>query len=616
MVLHTHIKSVYSSAAIRDVLKVDENEEMVLSRCNMANLHTESIIESYKSKKQLRGILEDFAKLTGSCVAQALLDDFDNSCKKFVKILSHDSERHKAALMNSTPAGISAQMSNTIEEFSEKSAKGDEYELCPDLEDTGSTLKHRGFMIYERQAVVCRNVKERMNDLEEVLDMKSLETLVKCQASRCINCGVPFCQSSESGCPLGVVIPDFTKLVTDNDYRSALHRILQSNNFPEFTGRVCPATCETACVFQPDPVTIRNIELMIAEYGFEKGYIVPEVPPHRTGHRVTIIGSGPAGLAAAAQLNKAGHSVYVYDKNENVGGLLRFGILPTRLSPKVIERRVDILRKEGITFLVNYEVTLNHFNNLLTSSSAVILALGSDDPEELVIKGRYLDNVFTAPGFLANHLRVSTSGCNSKYEDRPKVMGKRVVVISEAKYASSLADCIMVLVREKISWIKCVIVQSGTVDAPSVSWAQKAELATACEEAAILSEKDVLLNVSEVREIIGDNTGRVLGVIAVDSKNGGVDIELPCDMVFICTQSHQNGEDSNPLRGVLRDVVNPKQNGIKIRNLFACGDCRHGASAIVHAIADGRRVAREVDLYLMKDSHLAAAGGIVKDANW
>ena len=272
---------------------------------------------------------------------------------------------------------------------------------------------------------------------------------LKKQAARCMECGVPFCHSTSNGCPLGNIIPKFNDLVYKDNWKEALNQLLQTNNFPEFTGRVCPAPCEGACVLgiNEPPVTIKNIECSIIDKGFEMGWIKPMPPKYRTGKSVAIIGSGPSGLAAADQLNKAGHLVTVYERNNAVGGLLRYGIPTMKLSKDVVERRVELLRQEGITFLTDMEVGRNiTIGELKEANDAVLLCVGSTTPRDLPIPNRKAKGIHFAMEFLkANQQRQRGDKDIVPHPDSISAKGLDVIVIGGGDTG---CDCIGTSLRQ------------------------------------------------------------------------------------------------------------------------------------------------------------------------
>ncbi|MEE8161229.1 MAG: glutamate synthase subunit beta, partial [Acidobacteriota bacterium] len=282
--------------------------------------------------------------------------------------------------------------------------------------------KPTGFKEIQRQAIPYRPPEERLHDYRDLLT-EVPEAHLKSQGARCMDCGIPFCQS-EVGCPVDNLIPEWNDLVYRGRWKDALERLHQTNNFPEFTGRVCPAPCEGACVLgiTDPPVTIKNIENSIVDRGFAEGWIQPQPPPHRTGKKVAVVGSGPAGLAAAAQLNRAGHQVTVYERDDRIGGLLMYGIPPMKLEKDLVERRVKLLLEEGVRFEVNTHVGVDvDSRQLLGQNGAVLLACGATQPRDLPIVGRELSGIHFAMEFL---LKSTKSFLDSKFQDHKYISAK------------------------------------------------------------------------------------------------------------------------------------------------------------------------------------------------
>ncbi|KAF8774298.1 Glutamate synthase [NADH] like protein [Argiope bruennichi] len=342
----------------------------------------------------VESILKEFYEKTGSAVAQRILAGWPSSAKSFVKVfpkeyqraLRQTAEEEKAHLTNG-PTPVVSKPTPAIKDIED---------VIPENLD-----KIRGFMKYPRKTNPYRDPKERQKDWNEIYDFPGIRKTIKTQAARCMECGVPFCQSSH-GCPLGNIIPKWNDLVFKEDWREALNQLLQTNNFPEFTGRVCPAPCEGACVLgiNEPPVNIKHIECAIIDNAFEKGWMIPQIPSVRTGKKIAIVGSGPAGLAAAAQLNKAGHTVNVYERNDRVGGLLEYGIPTMKLSKEIVKRRVDLLTEEGITFHTNVNVGKDiSAKTLIEENDAVLLTVGATWPRDLPIPGRDLNGIHFAMTF-------------------------------------------------------------------------------------------------------------------------------------------------------------------------------------------------------------------------
>lgn len=301
----------------------------------------------------IKSLLENFINKTNSKVAKEVFVNWTECQAKFAKVFPYEYQKALQDIEN-------AQMSNKIEYLDEIKTPKSPTVVEPLIKDIEETLqkkeqpldKIRGFIKYKREVNIYRNANERKKDWEEVYNFQKIRKHLKKQAARCMECGVPFCQSNAHGCPLGNIIPKWNDLVFNNNWQEALQQLLQTNNFPEFTGRVCPAPCEGACVLgiSEPPVTIKNIECAIIDHAFDQGWMKPDIPSIRTGKRVAIVGSGPSGLAAACQLNRAGHFVTVFERNDRPGGLLQYGIPTMKLSKVIVNRRIDLMADEGIEF--------------------------------------------------------------------------------------------------------------------------------------------------------------------------------------------------------------------------------------------------------------------------
>lgn len=314
----------------------------------------------------IKELLQDFIQKTGSKVAKHILDNWSQEQAKFVKVFPYDYQR----ALKEMEAEKEEQQNNSNIKAIENGKSANKEPSIKDIEEAIQDValeqkradrildKTRGFVKYKRESAPYRDAGERQNDWDEVYNFPHVRKNLKVQAARCMECGVPFCQSNSHGCPLGNIIPKWNDLIFNGEWKEALRQLLQTNNFPEFTGRVCPAPCEGACVLgiSEPAVTIKNIECAIIDHAFEQGWIKPELPEVRTGKRVAIVGSGPSGLAAAQQLNRAGHFVTVFERNDRVGGLLQYGIPTMKLSKDVVKRRVDLMADEGIEFRTNVHV--------------------------------------------------------------------------------------------------------------------------------------------------------------------------------------------------------------------------------------------------------------------
>lgn len=475
----------------------------------------------------------------------------------------------------------------------------------------------KGFLKYTRELPQKREVEIRVNDYKELYQDFSEEKTVH-QAARCMDCGIPFCHS---GCPLGNIIPEFNDAVYEKDWLTAYEILSSTNNFPEFTGRICPAPCEAACVLginQP-AVAIEHIEKSIAEVAFEKGYVRPSPPAVRTGKKVAVVGSGPAGMAAAAQLNKAGHTVTVFERNDRIGGLLRYGIPDFKMEKWVIERRVGIMEQEGIKFRTNANVGVNiDPQNLMNEFDAVVLCGGSTIPRDLDIPGKDLNGVHFAMEFLEqNNRRVA--GEPIKEEVSIMATGKNVVVIGGGDTGS---DCVGTSNRHKAASVTQIELLSKPPKGRDLltwpNWPMVLRTSTSHEEGAI-REWSIL-----TKAFIGDDKGNLKAVQLVNiewSKNEetgryqfneikGTIREIPCELALLAIGFvHPQHEGMLQQLGVELDErgnVKAAEDSYQTNHekIFVAGDMRRGQSLVVWAISEGREAARKVDEYLMGESML------------
>lgn len=477
--------------------------------------------------------------------------------------------------------------------------------------------KPTGFMEFTREMPGKAPAKERVQHYSEFVEKYSDSKLNE-QSARCMNCGVPFCHS---GCPLGNVIPEFNDAVYHKDWKEAYEILTSTNNFPEFTGRICPAPCESACVLginQP-PVAIEEIERHIIEIAFDKGLVQAKTPRVRTGKKVAVIGSGPAGLAAAAQLNYAGHSVTVFERDDAPGGLLRYGIPDFKLEKWVIDRRVKLMEEEGIVFNCNANVGVNvGVNDLLREYNAIVLAGGSTIPRDLGIPGRQLKGVHYAMDFLKQqNKRVSERAVDG--EDI-LATGKNVVVIGGGDTGS---DCVGTSNRHgaiSITQLELLPKPPGerTTYMPWPTYPMVLKTSSSHEEGA---NREWAIG---TKEFVGDENGNLKGLKIVklewalgpDGRPGsfkevpGTEQEIPCELAFLAMGFlHPQHTGLLDELGVDRDERGNVKAGEKafqtsISKVFAAGDMRRGQSLVVWAISEGRECARKVDEFLMGASQL------------
>jgi glutamate synthase (NADPH/NADH) small chain len=473
-----------------------------------------------------------------------------------------------------------------------------------------------GFMKFDREMPKSRDIKERIKDNNEVYTPLDKEK-VKQQASRCMDCGVPFCHH---GCPLGNNIPDFNDAVYQGKWGDAIKILTSTNNFPEFTGRICPAPCEASCVLSINnkPVTIEYIEKTIAEQAFEKGYIKPNPPKTRTGKRVAVVGSGPAGLAAAAQLNKAGHWVTVFERSDRIGGLLRYGIPDFKLEKHVVDRRIRLMEQEGIIFRTNAHVGVNiSAKHLKEEFDAVIMCGGASAPRDLPIPGRQLKGVHYAMDFLPQqNKRVAGDRI---FSGEILATDKNVLVIGGGDTGS---DCVGTSNRQMAKSVTQIELLSKpplnrSDDNPWPLWPMILMTSSSHEE-GVNRQWSIL-----TKEFLGDNMGRLTGLKIVDIKWGvnekgkmgfeeiaGSDRVIPCDLVLLAI-GFVGAEKSGMVEELKLDLDD--RGNIKTQNymttqegIFAAGDIRRGQSLVVWAISEGREAARAIDTWLMGSSTLEA----------
>ena len=479
--------------------------------------------------------------------------------------------------------------------------------------------KTTGFLEYERKNEAYKPVEERIKKYEEFtipLDKPEL----KKQGARCMDCGIPFCHS---GCPLGNLIPDFNDAVYRERWEEAAHILHGTNNFPEFTGRLCPAPCEEACVLgiNEDPVTIENIEKNIAEEAFKNGWVKANPPKKRTGKKVAVIGSGPAGLATAQQLNRAGHQVTVFERDEKPGGLLRYGIPDFKMEKHVIDRRLAILEEEGIEFKCGVHVGHDVKADALKEDfDAVVLSTGATVRRNLPIPGSDLKGIYQAMDFLPqNNRRVD--GLQWKGEEI-KATGKDVIVIGGGDTGS---DCIGTSIRHGATSVKNFeIMSKGTTERPENQpwpyWPMRLRTSSSHKEGA-----ERFFSISTKR-FVGDDAGNLKGLVTAEvewthkpgerpnlSEVPGTEKEWKADMVLLALGFTGSEPTIAEQLGIKMDArtniaASPEDYATNVPGVFAAGDTRRGQSLIVWAISEGRQAAHHVDKYLMGKSDLPLKG--------
>jgi glutamate synthase (NADPH/NADH) small chain len=477
--------------------------------------------------------------------------------------------------------------------------------------------KPSGFLEFNRELPPKRDPQARVNDYKEIDKHVGSDHTVK-QAARCMDCGIPFCHH---GCPLGNNIPEFNDVVFQGNWKQAYEILISTNNFPEFTGRICPAPCEASCVLgiNKPAVAIEFIEKAIIEKAFEDGFVKPNIPTTRTGKKVAVIGSGPAGLAAASQLNTAGHLVTVFERADEIGGLLRYGIPDFKLEKKVVERRVRLMAVEGIIFITNANVGVNIAPQQLREEfDAIVLCGGSTVPRDLPIPGRNLKGVEFAMDFLGQqNRRVSAKPVTEK---DILANDKHVVVIGGGDTGS---DCVGTSNRHGAASVTQIEILSKppigrTESMPWPNWPMILRTSTSHEEGCERQWSIV------TKEFIGNGKGEVteLRIVEVEWKKPepgkstsfteipGTERTLPCDLALLAMgflhPQHQGLLDQLGVEYDERGNVKCHKYQTSIENIFSAGDMRRGQSLVVWAISEGREAARAVDKYLLGQSALEA----------
>ncbi len=486
--------------------------------------------------------------------------------------------------------------------------------------------KPTGFIEYLRELPLDGTPAERVRDFGDFHRQLDEEHLRK-QGARCMDCGVPFCQTGRmisgmtAGCPVNNLIPEWNDLVYRGLWRDALARLHKTNNFPDFTGRICPAPCEASCVLgiNAPPVTIKNLEKAIVDTGWEQGWIVPEPPAVRTGKKVAVIGSGPAGLAAAQQLNRAGHEVTVLEREDRPGGLLMYGIPNMKLDKQeVVLRRIEVMRQEGIKFLCNANVGENvEAMLLLRDFDAVVVCTGATQPRDLAVENRSLQGVHFAMEYLTSSTKALLNG--GAGHSPIHASGKHVVVIGGGDTGT---DCVGTAMRQGCRSLTQIEIMAQppperAADNPWPEWPKVYKLDYGQEEAAAKFGADPREYVTTVKRFNGGADGRVRSLSTIQvgwQKDAGgrfvpVDVagserEIPADLVLLAMGFTGPEQPLLADLGVRTDARSniEAEHGVfttSVKGVFAAGDCRRGQSLVVWAINEGRGAARECDRYLM-----------------
>ncbi|KAB2952966.1 glutamate synthase subunit beta [Heliorestis acidaminivorans] len=487
--------------------------------------------------------------------------------------------------------------------------------------------KPTGFMDYRRELPADRPPQERIEDWQE-FHLHLSEEQLSIQGARCMACGTPYCHrgSTASGCPLHNLIPEWNDLVYRGLWQEALQRLLRTSNFPEFTGRVCPALCEGACTagLVAEPVTIKNIECSIIDKAYEEGWIEPQPPAKRSGKKVAVIGSGPAGLACADQLNKAGHMVTVYERSDRIGGLLTYGIPNMKLDKKVVQRRVDLMAAEGINFVTNTEVGTDlAVEQLQADYDAIVLCGGATEARDLAVEGRHLQGIYPAVEFLTADTR---SLLNSNHKDKQYISaeGKDVIVIGGGDTGT---DCVGTALRHRCNSvvqfeIMPQLPESRGANNPWPDYPRVLKVDYGQQEALVLQGADPRQYCIMTKKFVGDEAGQLKEVHTVQiewvkgadgrfapQEIAGTEKVWPAQLVLLAMGF--TGPEAQLLDqlGIERDNrSNAKapygKYTTNLPGVFAAGDMRRGQSLVVWAIHEGREAARECDRFLMGTTNL------------
>eukprot|EP00245_Coleochaete_scutata_P001682 TRINITY_DN12105_c0_g1_i1.p1 TRINITY_DN12105_c0_g1~~TRINITY_DN12105_c0_g1_i1.p1 ORF type:complete len:2269 (+),score=508.94 TRINITY_DN12105_c0_g1_i1:124-6930(+) len=597
------------------------------SKCNMGLVDLDPV-EDEDDIFTIKTMVQQHQRYTKSKLAKEVLSQWEELLPDFIKVYPRDYKKVMKELKAKEEEEKALAKRDAFAELKALAEKETKIQVQPSERPTKTpdAVKHRGFVNYEREAMPYRAPEERLKDWKEVLAVGPKDDLLKTQAARCMDCGVPFCHQDKTGCPLGNKIPEWNELVHQGRWREALDRLLETNNFPEFTGRVCPAPCEGSCVLGiiEKPVTIKTMECTIIDKGFEMGWMVPRPPVKRTQKKVAIVGSGPAGLAAADQLNKAGHTVTVYERADRIGGLMMYGV-PNMKTDKVevVQRRVDLMAAEGVQFVTSANVGVDpqySLEKLRAGSDALLLATGATKPRDLPVPGRQLKGVHFAMEFLTANTK---SLLDSNLEDGNYISakGKKVVVIGGGDTGT---DCIGTSVRHGCTALVNLelLTKPPEERAPGNPWPQWPRVFRTDyghSEAAATFGRDPRMYEVLTKEFIGNDEGVLTGLKTVQVEwtkdvNGRFKMEeiagseqiIEADLALLAMGflgpeqivAEQLGLETDARSNYKAEYG---QHATSVEGVFAAGDCRRGQSLVVWAIAEGRKAAAQVDKFVMKD---------------
>lgn len=627
------------SGGIAYVLDVDGSFR---SKCNMEMVELLPL-DQQEDIDYVKTLLQEFKEKTGSLIAAELLEKWPQPTSKFIKVFPYEYQRALRQLAEEKKAA--QPLVNGVTEQTAPSAVPADTGKVRDIEEaiTDGAMekkrldmildKTRGFVKYKRETNMYRPAEKRQKDWDEIYNFAHVRKGLRVQAARCMECGVPFCQSSH-GCPLGNIIPKWNDLIFQSNWREALNQLLQTNNFPEFTGRVCPAPCEGACVLgiNEPPVTIKNIECAIIDHAFEQGWIRPEPPAIRSGKKVAVVGSGPSGLAAAHQLNKAGHLVTVFERNDRIGGLLQYGIPTMKLSKEVVQRRVNLMAQEGVEFKTNINVGKDiSAKDLLEEYDALLLCMGATWPRDLPIPGRQLNGIHFAMEFLEAWQKRQMGNQPTEAAAALLAKDKDVIVIGGGDTG---CDCIATSIRQGAKSITTFEIlpeppARRSKDNPWPQFPRVFKVDYGHEEVQVKFGRDPRRFSTLSKEFLDDGKGNVCGIRTVtvnwtkdDTGRWKMDEVPDTEKVFKCDLVLLAMGFLGPERYIANELelnLDPRSNvetpagqySTSVPRVFAAGDCRRGQSLVVWAISEGRQAAREVDMSLMGSSTLPGPGGII-----